>query len=99
MRNNSATRNSTRRLVTLASSAGVATASRPVGIREAAKYLCCSTVTVRRRAKDGSLPHYRIHGRLMFDRADLRRFMQACREDARELVSDEQLCAGMTKEQ
>jgi len=67
-------------------------ASRPhlIGIREAATYLCCSTVTVRRRAKDGSLPYYPVHGRLMFDPADLRRFLQVRRVDARALTSDEQ---------
>jgi len=47
-------------------------------------------VTVRRRAKDGSLPYYPVHGRLMFDPADLRRFLQVRRVDARALTSDEQ---------
>jgi excisionase family DNA binding protein len=41
--------------------------------------LGCSVTTLRRRAKDGSIPHYRLHGRLMFDEQDLDAHLEAHR--------------------
>jgi|SRR6516162_2392907 len=45
-------------------------------IGQAAKFLGCSPITVRRRVNDGSLPHYRIRGRLLFDQRDLHLYLE-----------------------
>jgi excisionase family DNA binding protein len=48
-------------------------------ITAAAAALGCSAVTVRRRVKDGSLPHIRIKGRLYFRREEIHAFIEAHR--------------------
>ena len=48
-------------------------------IAVAAARLGCSVTTLRRRAKEGSIPHYRLHGRLMFDEQDLDAHVEAHR--------------------
>ncbi|MBV8336978.1 MAG: helix-turn-helix domain-containing protein [Alphaproteobacteria bacterium] len=52
---------------------------RLIQIREAAAILGVSLVTVRRRVRDGSLPHVRIKGRLYFKANELHAFIEAHR--------------------
>ena len=49
---------------------------RLVKIKEAAKLLGCSAVTIRRRVKDGSLPCYRDKGRPRFSLRDIRLYLE-----------------------
>ena len=53
--------------------------ARLIQIREAAAILGVSLVTVRRRVRDGSLPHVRIKGRLYFRANELHAFIEAHR--------------------
>jgi excisionase family DNA binding protein len=46
-----------------------------IKIEIAARILCVSAVTVRRRVHDGSLRHIRIRGRLYFRRGELEAFI------------------------
>lgn len=48
----------------------------------AANYLRSSVTTVDRRTRDGSLPHYRLSGRVLYDPADLRALVASARVDA-----------------
>jgi excisionase family DNA binding protein len=52
---------------------------RIIQIKEAASILGVSAVTVRRRVRDGSLPHIRISGRLYFKLNELNAFIEAHR--------------------
>jgi excisionase family DNA binding protein len=65
-----------------------APAPRLTKIKETSKLLGCSPVTVRRRVKDGSLPHYRIHGRLLFDLRQLRLYLERHRVDPAEMITN-----------
>jgi excisionase family DNA binding protein len=53
--------------------------ARLIQITEAAAILGVSLVTVRRRVRDGSLPHIRIKGRLYFKPNELNAFIEAHR--------------------
>jgi excisionase family DNA binding protein len=48
-------------------------------IAASAARIGCSVTTLRRRAKDGSIPYHRLHGRLMFDEQDLDAHVEAHR--------------------
>jgi excisionase family DNA binding protein len=50
-----------------------------IQIKEAASILGVSAVTVRRRVRDGSLPHIRIRARLYFKPNELHAFIEAHR--------------------
>ena len=52
---------------------------RLIQMKEAASILGVSAVTVRRRVRDGSLPHIRIRGRLYFKPNELHAFIEAHR--------------------
>jgi excisionase family DNA binding protein len=53
--------------------------TRLVQMTAAAAILGVSPVTVRRRVRDGSLPHIRIKGRLYFKPTELQAFIEAHR--------------------
>jgi excisionase family DNA binding protein len=53
--------------------------TRLIQIKEAAVILGVSAVTVRRRVRDGSLPHIRIRGRLYFRRNELHAYIEVHR--------------------
>lgn len=46
-------------------------------VTEASEWLRCSTQTLRRRVRDGSLTAHKIGGRLLFDQSEVRRFLHA----------------------
>lgn len=50
-----------------------------VKLRDVANLLGVSMITVRRRVRDGSLPHLRIKGRLYFRPAEVHAFIEAHR--------------------
>lgn len=50
-----------------------------IQMKEAASIMGVSAVTVRRRVRDGSLPHIRIRGRLYFKPNELHAFIEAHR--------------------
>jgi excisionase family DNA binding protein len=50
-----------------------------IQMKEAASILGVSAVTVRRRVRNGSLPHIRISGRLYFKPNELHAFIEAHR--------------------
>lgn len=50
-----------------------------VKLREVAKLLGVSIVTVRRRVREGSLPHLRMKGRLYFRPTEVHAFIEAHR--------------------
>ena len=47
-----------------------------IGIMQAAAMLGVSPVTVRRRVRDGSLPHIRINSRLYFKMNELQAYIE-----------------------
>jgi excisionase family DNA binding protein len=62
---------------------------RLIKIKQASKLLGCSPVTVRRRVKDGSLPHYRMHDRLLFDPRELRLYLERHRFVPAEIITND----------
>ena len=49
-------------------------------VRDAAELLGMSSITVRRRARDSTLPHFRIRGQIYFRLNELNAFIEASRE-------------------
>jgi excisionase family DNA binding protein len=48
-------------------------------VHDVAKLLNMSTVTVRRRVRDGTLPHFRIRGQIYFKLSEINAFIEANR--------------------
>lgn len=49
-------------------------------VQEVAEYLQCSRSTVQRWVVAGKVPHYRLSKLIRFRRAELDRWLEACRE-------------------
>lgn len=67
----------------LAAYAGSSTNKREIAsllkVRDAAALLGMSTITVRRRVRDSTLPHFRIRGQIYFRLNELNAFIEASR--------------------
>ncbi|MCC7263699.1 MAG: helix-turn-helix domain-containing protein [Candidatus Latescibacteria bacterium] len=56
------------------------TKERLMTMQEVAEYLQCSLSTIRRWVVRGKVPHYRMGKLVRFRRAELDRWLEACRE-------------------
>ncbi len=59
------------------------TVSRLLDLGEAARQLGISPMTVRRRVREGVMPHHRIGARILFSAADIQAYLDACAVPAR----------------
>jgi excisionase family DNA binding protein len=48
-------------------------------VRDAAALLGMSTITVRRRVRDSTLPHFRIKGQIYFKLSEINAFLESMR--------------------
>lgn len=53
-----------------------------IGIKEAAERLEVAEITIRRWVKNGTLPYYKIGGRIKFEERDIENYKQSKRVEA-----------------